>query len=55
VCGLDLSGSHYFPVVGSCDHSNEPLDSMTGETSGREITASSKRLWSMVLVIDMNR
>jgi len=29
-CGLDVSGSGYGPVVGSCDHSNGLLDSMKG-------------------------
>jgi hypothetical protein len=29
-CGLDSSGSGYGPVVGSCEHGNEPLGSIKG-------------------------
>lgn len=29
-CGLDESGSGYGPVAGSCEHGNEPSDSIKG-------------------------
>jgi hypothetical protein len=29
-CSLDLFGSLQGPVVGSCEHSNKPLDSVKG-------------------------
>jgi hypothetical protein len=29
-CALDSSGSGYRPMMGSCEHSNEPLDSIKG-------------------------
>jgi hypothetical protein len=29
-CGLAVSGSGWGPVVGSCEHTNEPLDSLKG-------------------------
>jgi len=29
-CGMDSSGSGQGPVVGSCEHSNEPLGSIKG-------------------------
>jgi hypothetical protein len=29
-CELDSSGSGYDPVVGCCEHGNEPLDCMKG-------------------------
>jgi hypothetical protein len=29
-CGLDYSGSRYGPVVGFCEHSNEPSGSIKG-------------------------
>jgi hypothetical protein len=29
-CGLDASGSGLGPLAGSCEHGNEPLDSMKG-------------------------
>jgi hypothetical protein len=28
MCGLDSSGSGYKPMVGSCEHVNEPLGSI---------------------------
>jgi hypothetical protein len=27
-CGIDASGSGWGPVAGSCEHGNEPLDSI---------------------------
>jgi hypothetical protein len=30
VCGPDSSGSVQDPVVGSCEHGNEPSDSLKG-------------------------
>jgi len=30
VCGLDSSGSGQGPVAGSCEHGNEPSDSIKG-------------------------
>jgi hypothetical protein len=29
-CGLDVSGSGYGPVAGSCEHGNEPSGSIKG-------------------------
>jgi hypothetical protein len=29
-CGLDVSGSGQRPVVGCCEHGNEPLGSVKG-------------------------
>jgi hypothetical protein len=30
-CGLDASGSAWKPVGGSCEHGNEPLNSIKGK------------------------
>jgi hypothetical protein len=30
-CGLDSYGSGQGPVAGSCEHGNEPLESIKGE------------------------
>jgi hypothetical protein len=30
-CEVDASGSGYDPVAGSCEHGNEPWDSIKGE------------------------
>jgi hypothetical protein len=32
-CGLDSLGSGYGPVVGSCEFSNKPSDTIKGGTS----------------------